>query len=153
MLNSASANIGPAGVTARVAVGLLLIYLALFWNDASWRDPVAGLIVLPAIVTGILAIRARRSPEPLAATGPLGHAVNCAVILALTLNPVTVGAALIFYGASMLLAAAGRAGGCEVSAISNAVLDRRDQIGCPLFWPVDAIESIVRHRPQKETTG
>jgi hypothetical protein len=153
MLSSARSRIGPLGVIARLAVGVLLIYLAFFWNDASWRDPLAGLILLPAISVGLLALRARRSPQPLSATGPLGHAANCAVILALTLNPATVGAAFIFYGASILLAATRRAGGCEVTAIANAVLGRDDQVGCPLFWPVDTIEAAVRKQAQAATPG
>jgi hypothetical protein len=137
-------DLGPVGTVARVLVGVLLIYLAFFWNDASRVDPVAGLVVFPAIVTGLLALRARRSPEPLVATGPVGHLVNCAVILALVLNPVTAGAAMIFYGASMLVAAVRRVGRCEVSVISNAVLGRRDEVGCPLFWPLDTLESAIR---------
>lgn len=137
-------DLGPVGVAARVAVGVLLIYLAFFWNDASWVDPLAGLVVLPAIVTGLLSLHARRAPEPLVATGPMGHLVNCVVILALVLNPVTAGAAFIFYGASMLVAATRRAGHCEVSAVSNVILGRRDEVGCPLFWPLDTLEGAVR---------
>lgn len=146
-------RLGLVGAVARVAVGLLLIYLAFFWNDPSWRDPVAGLIVMPAVVTGLLALRARRSPEPLVATGPLGHLLNAAVILALVLNPATVGTAFIFYGASMLVAVARHAGGCEVTAISNALHGRCDQVGCPLFWPVDAIEGAARRGTEQRTVA
>jgi hypothetical protein len=32
------------------------------------------------------------------------------------------------------------AGGCEVTAIANALLRRDDQVGCPLFAPVDLVE-------------
>jgi hypothetical protein len=144
---------GPAGLVARVSVGLVLIYLAFFWNDPSWRDPVAGLVVVPAIVTGLLAIRARSSPEPLVATGPVGHLANTAVILAFVLNPATVGTAFLFYGASMLVAAVRRAGDCEVTAISNAVLGRDDQVGCPLFWPVDALEAATRRTRRQRTAA
>ena len=153
MLIAAHCRLGPAGLVARVSVGLLLIYLAFFWNDPSWRDPVAGLVGVPAIVTGVLAIRARRSPEPLIATGPVGHLANTVVILAFVLNPATVGTAFIFYGASMLVAALRRAGGCEVTAISNAVLGREDQVGCPLFWPVDALEDSVRRGRRQKTAA
>ena len=148
MLISSRCSVGPAGVFARAAVGLMLIYLVFFWHDASWLEPVAGLILMPAVVTALLALRARRSPEPLFATGPLGHALNCVVILALVLNPGTAGAAMIFYGASMLVAAVRRAGGCEVTVVSNVLLGRDDQIGCPVFWPVDAIEFAARRRLQ-----
>ena len=46
----------------------------------------------------------------------------------------------MFYGFSMLVAAATRSGGCEVTAISNALLRRDDQVGCPLFASVDLVE-------------
>ena len=49
-------------------------------------------------------------------------------------------AALIFYGASMLLAAARGYAGCEVLAVSNWLLRRDDQVGCVVFWPVDHLE-------------
>ena len=145
MLNRGTyCDLGPVGIGARVAVGVLLLYLAFFWNDASWVDPVAGLVVFPAIVTGLLALRAMWSPEPLVATGPVGHLANCVVILALVLNPVTAAPAFIFYGASMLVAATRRAGHCEVSAISNLILGRKDEVGCPLFWPLDTLEDTAR---------
>jgi hypothetical protein len=50
-------------------------------------------------------------------------------------------AALYFYGAAMLLAAVRGYGGCEVLAVSNWLLRRDDQVGCVLFWPVDALEA------------
>jgi hypothetical protein len=46
----------------------------------------------------------------------------------------------LFYGSSMLLAAARGYAGCEVPAASNWVLRRDDQVGCVLFWPVDETE-------------
>jgi hypothetical protein len=49
-------------------------------------------------------------------------------------------AALIFYGASMLLAAARGYAGCEVLAISNWLLSRDDQIDCVMFAPVNQLE-------------
>lgn len=73
--------------------------------------------------------------------------LNCAIFFALYLTPFyapalafTSDAALIFYGASMLLAAARGYAGCEVTAISNWLLHRDDQVGCVLFWPVDCLE-------------
>jgi hypothetical protein len=49
-------------------------------------------------------------------------------------------AALIFYGASMLLPAARGYAECEVLAVSNWLLRRCDQVGCVLFAPVDQLE-------------
>lgn len=137
-------SIGRAGRVARTVVGAAFIGLALFWRDPDWVDAVLGLVVAPALALGVMAWRARRSPEPLKATGPLGHAVNLAVLIPLFALPATAGAAFFFYGASMLLAAARASGGCEVTAISNAVLGREDQVGCPLFAPLDAAESSIR---------
>jgi hypothetical protein len=78
----------------------------------------------------------------LEATGPVGHARNLAVFLALYLTfwyapalEVTSDAALVFYGGSMLLAALCGYAGCEVLAVSNWLLGRDDQIGCAVFCP------------------
>jgi hypothetical protein len=139
-------ELGPLGVSARIAVGLTLISLALFWRDPSWTDALIGLVVMPHVVTAALALRARRVKRPLRAAGPLGHAANAAVFVPLFAHPATAGAAFLFYGGSMLVAAVRRTGGCEVTAISNAALDRDDQIGCMLFAPIDFAErrSITR---------
>ena len=137
-------GIGPIGVIARIAVGLTLILLALFWNDPSWADPFVGLVVIPHVVTAALALRTRHAVRPLRATGPLGHLANAAVFVPLFAHPATVGAALLFYGGSMLAAAARRSGGCELTAISNLALDRDDQVGCVLFAPVDLAEARLR---------
>jgi hypothetical protein len=137
------AEIGPLGVLSRGCVGLTLIALAVFWNDPGWADPLAAFVVIPGVVTGLLALRARRTQRPLRATGPLGHLANCAVFVPLFLHPATAGSAMLFYGGSMLVAAARRSGGCEVTAISNAVLGRHDQVGCMVFAPVDLAESRI----------
>jgi hypothetical protein len=81
------------------------------------------------------------------ATGSVANVVNLAVLLALYLTPeyapalaIASDAALLFYGASMLLAALRGYAGCEVLAVSNWLLGRDDQIGCLLFWPIDHAE-------------
>ena len=134
-------EIGPIGVFARIAVGITFIYLALFWRDPSWADPLFGLVVMPAVVSGLLALRAGYAQRPLRATGPLGHVANAAVFVPLFAHPATAGAAFLFYGGSRLLAAARRSGGCEVTAVSNALLQRDDQVGCVLFAPIDFAEA------------
>src|SRR5262245_31709389 len=75
------------------------------------------------------------TPTRLEATGPLGHALNLAVFLVLYLLEPTSDAALIFYGASLWLAALWGYAGCEVLAASNWLLGRDDQVGCALFCP------------------
>jgi hypothetical protein len=136
--------IGPAGRLARLTVGLALILLEIFWRTPHWRDLWLGLGVLPLIATGMAFAWSRLAERPLRATGPLGHAANAAIFLPLSFVPPMAGAAFVFYGVSMLLAAALRSGGCEVTVISNAVLRRDDQVGCALFGPVDAIEARAR---------
>jgi hypothetical protein len=59
------------------------------------------------------------------------------VFLALYLLEPTSDATLIFYGASMLLAALRGYASCEVLAVSNWLLRRDDQVGCAVFWPID----------------
>jgi hypothetical protein len=142
--------LGPAGVAARVVVGLVFLYLALLWRDPTWSDVALGLAAVPAVATALLAVRARRSPQPLRATGPLGHVVNTAVLVPLLFLAPTAGPALLFYGASMLIAAVRRSGGCEVTTIPNALLRRDDQWGCALFAPVDLAERsrLIRERPR-----
>ena len=135
---------GSWGTLAQVGVGLLLIYLALFWRDPEWTDAALGLVVMPALVLAGVLLWVRRRSEPIRATGPLGHVLNLAVLIPLFSLPATAGASFVFYGASMLVAAARRSGGCEVTAISNALLQRDDQVGCPLFAPLDVAEARLR---------
>jgi hypothetical protein len=136
-------QIGPVGTSARIVVGALLLgsvvqgHLARGFHLSAW---VLGLVGFPALLVGLQWLRARRTPRRLEATGPVGHAVNLGVFLALYLSEPTSDAALIFYGASMWLAALRGYAGCEVLAASNWLLHRDDQVGCALFWPVDQQE-------------
>jgi hypothetical protein len=73
------------------------------------------------------------------------------VFLALYLTPwyapplrFTSDAALLFYGASMLLAGLRGYAGCEVLAVSNWLLRRDDQVGCVVFSPIDQFERHLR---------
>ncbi len=78
--------------------------------------------------------------------GPAAIAVNCAVIVVLFVLPYTAGAAALFYGLSLLLAAARGQPDCEATVMPNWVLRRDDQIGCPTFTPIDALEARRDHR-------
>src|SRR6266516_3850520 len=148
--------IGALGTAARLLVGLVLLGSVLQGELAGPFRPAAwllGLVGLPAVLLGWQWWRARRGRPRLRATGPLGHGLNIAVFLALYLTPwyapalrFTSDAALLFYGISMLLAAARGYAGCEVLAISNWLLRRNDQIGCLLFGPVDHFDAR-KHRP------
>jgi hypothetical protein len=112
-------------------------HLARGMHLSSWA---LGLVGLPALVLALQWLRARRTPTPLEATGPISHALNLAVFLALYLMEATSDAALIFYGMSMLLATLRGYAGCEVLAVSNWLLRRDDQVGCAVFSPVDYLE-------------
>lgn len=143
-------RIGPLGTAARVAVAA--VFLApLAAGRFDPEDFLAGLVVFPAILLGWQWWRSRRKLARLDATGPVGFAVNAAVVVALYLTPLyapiltpTSDGVLIFYGASMLLAAVRGYAGCEVLAISNALLRRDDQVGCLLFSPIDTVEGRLR---------
>ena len=146
-----SRQIGPVGTVARALSGLGLLYVAGGASIGSWaiepQDAVIGLIALPALMIGLGLLARRYAGGPIRFTGPLGVAVNLAVILALVGNDFTgpEGAA-IFYGVTLLIAAwLGRAG-CEATVISNLALGRDDQIGCPALTPIDAAEAHRRRR-------
>ena len=139
-------RIGPAGRVARVTVGLALIGLEFLWRDPEWSDPLLGLVIVPGVLLAVAAARAHSGRGELRATGPVGHLVNIAIVLVAVVLPLTSGAALLFYGASMLVAAATANGGCEVTAISNLLLRRNDQVGCAVFAPVDAAERALASR-------
>jgi hypothetical protein len=136
-------GIGPLGTTARVLVGGLLLASVTWGHLTGGFHPSAwllGLVGFPALLVAGQWLRARRTPAPLRATGPAAHALNVTVFVLLYLLEPTSDAALLFYGASMWLAAVRGYAGCEVLAVSNWLLRRDDQVGCALFWPVDQLE-------------
>jgi hypothetical protein len=147
-------RIGGIGTAARLLVGLVLVgsvlqgELAGPFRPAAWALGLAG---LPATLVCWQRWRARHRKPRLAATGPLGHTLNLAVFLALYLTPwyapalgFTSDAALLFYGASMLVAARRGDPGCEVLAVPNWLLGRDDQVGCVVFSPIDHLEAQRR---------
>jgi hypothetical protein len=168
-MNTATRRIGSIGTASRVIVALGLLYLALtnggglvyltlpngwlFWGLA-WYEAVLGLIVLPGVMVGAGAAARHFVGRPVHLTGPLGLAINTAVIVALLANRYTAGGAELFYGVTLLVAAWFGQPGCEATVLSNLILGRDDQIGCPTFTPIDALEA--RHsgrgrRPAEHT--
>ncbi len=153
MLSPASMNrkraIGIVGTAGRVVLGLCFLYWAFTdggkpeWG-LQWQGPLLGLVAFPAVLMLGQSLRLRFTTATLNATGPVGFAVNFAIgaVLYSTI-PFTRDALLLFYGSSLLLAAARGYAGCESLAISNWLLRRDDQVGCVVFSPVDAIESRV----------
>ncbi len=150
MLSSGSINrkraIGVAGTIGRVLLGLGLIYLAFTdggrpeW-ELAWYSSVLGLIAFPVALLVFQAVRLRFTNETLNATGGLGFCLNFAIGAVLYAIPFTRDAMLLFYGSSLLLAAARGYAGCESLAISNWLLRRNDQVGCVVFSPLDAVEA------------
>jgi hypothetical protein len=144
---STKRRIGPLGTTLRVGAGLGLLYLAgaldgLPW-DVSWYDPIVGLVVLPALSVALGLMARRFASGPVRFTGPAGTALNLATIVALFSNEYTAGGAALFYGATILAAAWVGQPGCEGTVVSNLVLRRDDQIGCPIFALIDELENSV----------
>jgi hypothetical protein len=147
-------QIGPVGTAARVVVGLFLLYIASGSTiPFEPRDAAIGLVALPALTVGIALVARRYTAGPIHFTGPLGVALNLAVIVALIANDFTVGGATIFYGATLLISAWRGQPGCEATAISNLVLERDDQIGCPTFTPIDEVEAHLRRKAALADAG
>jgi hypothetical protein len=144
-------RIGPVGIAARVASGLGLIYLAGAVDgrpwDVDWYDPIVGFVVLPAATLATVLCRAplRERTDPLQRAGT-GWSSTSPVIVALLSSDYTAGGAVLFYGASMLLAAWLGQPGCETTVVSNLVLRRNDQLGCPVLAPLDEVETRLRAR-------
>lgn len=154
-------QIGPIGTAARAILGCaLLVGLGIPGGVTTVRghyqyrfdviSVVLGAVVFPTVILAWHWWAVRGRSTALRATGPVTTSINLLVLLALFLIPelapriyfIATGAA-VFYGASMLLAAVGGRAGCEVTAISNWVLNRDDLVGCPVFTPIDSLE----HRP------
>jgi hypothetical protein len=137
-------RIGPIGTTTRLIAAAALLYLALsdgtLWG-LRWYDAVLGLLVLPGLMLAIALVARRRGTGPIRFTGATGTMLNCAVVVALLANPYTFGGAALFYGVTLLAAAWRGQPGCEATVISNWILRRDDQIGCPTFSPIDHAEA------------
>lgn len=142
-------RIGTIGTTSRVLVGLGLLYLALA-DGLSWgltgREASLGLVGFPAVMVALGLAARRFAGRPVQFMGPLGLVVNTAVIVALFLNGYTFDAAALFYGVTMFVAAWRAQPGCEATVLSNWILRRDDQIGCPTFAPIDEAEARLTER-------
>jgi hypothetical protein len=138
------------GRAARLVAALVLLDFAVLGGDLSWnldrRDVVLGFFVFPAVMIAVGLAGARYASGPLRYTGPVAIAINCAVIVALLANPYTGGGAELFYGASLLVSVWRREPDCEATAVSNWLLRRTDQIGCPVFILFDIAEERIRGR-------
>ena len=145
-------QIGPIGTVVRLVVGPFLLYMAFvdgppfaqgFEWGLRWYDLVVGLLVLPAVMLGVGLAARRYAPGGVRFMGTAGTLLNGAVLVALA-NQYTGGGAALFYGATILIAAVRGQAGCEGTMLSNWILDRNDEIGCPAFTPIDAAEERFR---------
>lgn len=133
--------IGPAGTGARIVLGLVAIALAFLTGEFALYSVPLGLVVAPAVLSVGQWLRARRVPARFQATGPVGYAVSFLVAIPFFVIAETRAATFLFYGASLLVAAARGYAGCEVLALSNWLLRRDDQVGCVILSPIDAAEA------------
>lgn len=163
--NVARRQIGTIGVTSRVVVGLAFLVFGAFGHSTAAASGrmigidfghlqingaalAVGLIGLPALTVAVQFLRSRRDASRLNEIGPGAAMINIVVTLGLVIATVYFApavafigfGAVVFYGASMLLAAIRGYGGCEVLAASNWILRRDDQIGCLLLSPIDHLE-------------
>ena len=143
--------IGPVGTVGRVILGLCLILVPIWgpawWgNGVQWHEAVLGLVGFPAAMLVLQSARLRYTRTQLQATNGLWFCLNFAIGAALFSMPFTRDAFALFIGASLLLAAVRGYAGCEVTAISNWLLRRDDQVGCVVFSPIDEAEKALTRR-------
>ena len=154
MATTTNRRIGPLGTASRLLAGLALLYVAasdggrLSW-DLRWYDVALGRGVFPAVMVGIGLAARRFAGAPVRFTGPLGLAANAALGVALLANEYTAGGAALFVGATLLVAAWRAQPGCELTVVSNSILRRDDQIGCPVFTPIDEAEARLTARNRR----
>ena len=128
-------------------LGLVLVYLAtveegtFFDWEVEPAEIALGLVGFPAVMVVVGLAAGLFLKRPLRLTGPGGLALNTALIVVLLINHETHDAALLFYGVSFPIAAWRGLPGCELTVISNLILDRDDQVGCPILAPIDALEA------------
>jgi hypothetical protein len=133
-------QIGPIGSAVRVVLGLALLVLAVFRRVEPY-EILLGLVVFPTVMVVIGLVGQRLLGHSVRFTSSAGIALNCGVIILLFATPYTTGAAALFYGVSLIVAAARGAPHCEATVLSNLILGHDDQIGCPTLTPIDSFES------------
>lgn len=146
VMASRTRSIRAIGTAGRVLLGAGLILVSIWgpawWgNGLQWHDALLGLAVFPAAMLAFQWVRLQYTNEQLQATGGIAFCLNLAVGAVLFSADFTRGAAALFFGTSLLLAALRGYAGCEVLAISNWLLRRDDQVGCVVFSPIDAVEA------------
>lgn len=142
--------IGPIGTATRLVAGAALIAGAFVdWVQSqslvsAFLMVTLGWLALPAGLVALVKLRGKDKP-PLNFGGP-GAILIQAALIAIALAGVgwLSGGILLFFGASLLLAAARGYAGCEILAVSNLMFYRRDVMGCVLFTPIDRLDRAGR---------
>lgn len=155
-------QISAIGTLARVVLGLIMLSSGAiggqvivingqFRSHFQLLSLILGVVAFPLLLLGLQWLRVRLAPARLQATGPVGSVLNILIFIALALTPLYAPrlsflgfAVLVFYGASMLVAALRGYAGCEVLAISNWILGRDDQVGCLVLGPLDYAEHRLK---------
>ena len=130
-------QIGPIGTVTRACVGAGLIVFGIIAEPTA-VELLAGFILLPAAELAILLVVRPRGSAPFHLYGAAGYAVNfgtAGLLLAIWTTP-----ALLFYGASIVVAVVKGYAGCEILALSNLLRRRDDQLACAVFSPIDGLE-------------
>ena len=146
-MRTTARRIGVIGTSLRALFGLGLVYLAFadpgkpLALGIEWWEIVLGLLAFPAAMLLIGLAATRYAHGPLRLTGPVPLLINTAALVALLSVPETRDAAFLFYGVSLLVAAWRALPDCEITVLSNLILGRDDQIGCPVFSPIDHAEA------------
>ena len=140
-------DIGRIGTLARVVGGAILIAVPIAGHGISWWDAAGAMIALPVIAFTVVAALRMRQPRGAAGAslrgqGMVAIALVIAIATALTfITPVDQGAIWTFLGVSMLLAALRGYAGCELLAIPNALIGRRDRLDCFIYTPIDTADA------------
>jgi hypothetical protein len=133
-------QIGPIGTVVRACVGVALLVFGIA-DEPSLFELLAGFVLLPAAEMAVVLFLRPPGSGPFHLYGAVGYAVNfgtAGVLLAIWTTP-----ALLFYGASILLAVIKGYAGCEILALSNLTRRRDDQLACAVFSPIDALEQTT----------
>lgn len=134
----AGRQIGPIGTGARLCVGAGLLIAGLA-SEPTATELAAGFVVLPVAELVVMWLLRPPRSDSIHVYGPLGYAFNFGIGAALLIFWTT--PALLFYGASVLLAVVLGYAGCEILALSNFVRRRDDQLACAVFSPIDGLEA------------
>jgi hypothetical protein len=161
MARTRDRTIGAAGTAARAIVGIGFILTAIR-AGLGWADLVTAVVVLPAVaVVSAMVVNRTLAGSTLRQQSrvPWSWAqIMAAVAVILAVIAIGVGltfvtpldgphSLLLFLGGSMLVAVVAGYEGCEVLALPNLAFGRSDAIWCPVYSPIDRVETATGDRP------